>query len=213
MHQWDEILDFWFPEGAGLDIDAAAHRDHWMWRMRGGADAQIMARFTDMTERAANGDFDHWANNPHGRLALIVVLDQFSRSVWRDSARAFAQDAKALALSLEGYRNGHYAALETPWYRTVYNLPLAHCEGPDHIERLDRAVLLAHEILADTPPNLKPGYQFAAQQPVEARKVVAAFGRHPHRNAVLGRASTPEEEAYIAEGRFPHLRAIPEVEA
>ena len=212
MYQWDDILDFWFPEGSGVDIDAALHREHWMWRMRGGADAQVIARFTDTTERAARGEFDHWADDLHGRLALIVVLDQFSRSVWRDSPEAFAQDAKALALGLEGYRNGHYAALETPWYKTVYNLPLTHCEGPDHLERLDRAISLAQQILAEAPPNLKPGYQFGAEQPLEARKVIAAFGRHPHRNAVLGRTSTQEEEAYVAEGRFPHLRAIPEVE-
>jgi uncharacterized protein (DUF924 family) len=177
-----------------------------MWRMRGGADEQIVGRFTEITERAARGELDHWAGDAHGRLALIIALDQFPRSVWRDSPRAFAQDGKALALVLEGYSNGHYDALETPWYKTTYNLPLGHCEGPGHLERFDRAIALAQAILDEAPAHLRPGYEFAASQPVEGRKVIAAFGRHPHRNAVLGRASTPEEEAYLAEGRFPHLR-------
>lgn len=206
MHEWDEVLDFWFPEGSALDVDARVHHENWMWRMRGGADAEIVSRFAETTERAVRVQLDHWADNPHGRLALIIALDQFPRSLWRDSPRAFSQDAKALALTLEGHSNGHYDALETPWYKTVYNLPLAHCEGPDHLERLDRAIALGQEILAEAPAHLRPGYEFSAQQPVEVRKVIAAFGRHPHRNAVLGRRSTPEEEAYIAKGRFPHLR-------
>ncbi|MBP1882433.1 DUF924 family protein [Sinorhizobium mexicanum] len=203
---WNSILEFWFPEGTNLDVDAGIHRDWWLWRMRGGADAEIIARFTEITERAIRGEFDHWANDPHGRLALIVVHDQFPRSLWRDSPRAFAQDEKALALALEGHGNGHYEALETPWYRTFYNLPFGHCEGPDHLDRLDRVIALAEDILAKAPAHLRAGYAFAAEQPVEVRKVIAAFGRHPHRNAVLGRTSTPDEEAYLKEGRFPHLR-------
>jgi uncharacterized protein (DUF924 family) len=209
VREWQEILDFWFPEGNSLDVDARLHRDHWTWRMRGGADEAIVSRFTETTEWAAEGRFDHWADDPHGRLALIIALDQFPRSVWRNSARAFAQDERALALALEGYRNGHYAALETPWYKTIYNLPLGHCEGPDHLERLDLAIRLGREILEEAPAHLKPGYAFAAEQPVEVKKVIAAFGRHPHRNAALGRESTPAEQAYIAEGRFPHLRTPP----
>lgn len=209
--EWNVVLDFWFPEGRGLDIDPALHRDNWVWRMQGKADAMVVSRFSDLTERAARGDLDDWAGNPHGRLALIIALDQFPRSVWKNSPLAFAQDPKALALTLEGYANGHYEALETPWFKTVFNLPLLHCEGPDHLERLDRAIALAQDILAKAPDPLKPGYTFAAGQPVEIRKVIAAFGRHPHRNQVLGRPSTADEQVYLAEGRFPHLNAIPKV--
>jgi uncharacterized protein (DUF924 family) len=199
-----EVLAFWFPDPA--DVDPDTHLLHWRWRMQGGADEEIVRRFSDLTAQAAVGQLDHWAADPRGRLALIIALDQFPRSVWRGSPRAFAQDEKALALVLEGYGNGHYDALETPWERTVYNLPMGHCEGPDHLDRLDRAIQLAQDIHATAPDHLKPGYAFAAQQPVEVRKVIAAFGRHPHRNAILSRASTPEEEPYLAEGKFPHLR-------
>jgi uncharacterized protein (DUF924 family) len=204
--EWPGVLDFWFPARHQADFDLRTHNHYWMWRMQGGADDEIVARFTETTERAARGELDHWAGDAHGRLALIIALDQFPRSVWRDSPRAFAQDGKALALVLEGHSNGHYDALEMPWYKTVYNLPLGHCEGPGHLERLDRAIALALAILAEAPGHLRPGYEFAASQPVEGRTVIAAFGRHPHRNAVLGRVSTPEEEAYLAVGRFPHLR-------
>lgn len=208
MHDWDEVLDFWFPEGTSLDVDGRVHYDHWMWRMRGGADEAIIARFADVTERAARGDLDRWADEPLGRMALIIAVDQFPRSFWRNTPRAFAQDQKALALAMDGFANGHYAALPTPWHKSTYLLPLGHCEGADHLDRLDLAIRLAREISDEAPPHLKPGYEFAASQPVEVRKVIAAFGRHPHRNETLGRESTREEQAYVAEGKFPHLRTM-----
>lgn len=204
MPEWEEVLQFWFPDDP--DEDRETHFGHWRWRMRGGADEEIIDRFSDPTARAAAGELDHWADDPRGRLALIIVLDQFSRSVWRGTPRAFAQDETSLVLVLEGLRNGHFDALERAWEKTMYHVPLEHCEGPGHLERLDLAVRLAQDILASAPPHLRASYEFAAQQPVEFRKVIAAFGRHPHRNAILGRASTPEEEAYIGEGKFPHLR-------
>jgi len=206
--EWDDVLDFWFPEGRSPDVGAPAHRAHWLWRMQGGADEEIIARFSDRTERAARGDLDHWAQEPHGRLALIVILDQFSRSVWRDDARAYAQDPCALSLVVEGFSNDHYSSLETPWFRIVYGLPLGHCEGPDHLQRLDLLIELREEIAAAAPTPLRPIYSSLVDQAREVRKVVAAFGRHPHRNGVLNRGSTAAEEAYIAEGRFPHTRAF-----
>src|SRR5690606_5958449 len=131
---WDDVLDFWFPEGRALTVDAQTHSSYWLWRMQGGADAEIVARFADLTAQAAAGSLDHWARNPHGRLALIVLLDQFSRSVWREDARAYAQDVRALSLATEGLSNGHYALLETPWFQVVSGLPLGHCEGGDHLQ-------------------------------------------------------------------------------
>ena len=91
--KWNEVLDFWFPERLNPDFDDALHRQYWMWRMRGGADEAIIARYTDLTERASRGELDHWASEALGRLALILILDQFPRSIWRGSARAFSLDA------------------------------------------------------------------------------------------------------------------------
>lgn len=205
---WREVLEFWFPEGCSFGIDAAAHRDNWIWRMRGGADGAITARFSELTAMGAAGDLDHWADDPQGRLALIIVLDQFSRSVWRGTARAFEQDRAALALSTAGLSNGHYAALATPWARIVHGLPLGHCEGPDHLARLDTLIGLREEIAADAPDHLKPLYRSLVQQAWNVREVIMAFGRHPHRNQVLERRSSLVEETYIAEGSFPHLNAF-----
>jgi len=202
------VIDFWFPEGHVAPADAHTHRAQWRWRMRGGAHDAITARFTDLTADAAARHLDAWARDPHGRLALIVVLDQFSRSVWRGTARAYAQDAAALSLALDGIGNGHYAALTTPWHRIVFGLPLGHCESPRHLEHVDLLIRLREDIAAHAPPHLRPVYESLAAQARKVRQVIAAFGRHPHRNAVLGRVSTAAEEAYIGEGRFPHLEAF-----
>ncbi|MRX51680.1 DUF924 family protein [Paracoccus sp. S-4012] len=207
---WKEVLEFWFPEQSTYNLDADTHREQWFWRMRGGADSEIIARFSDLTAEGAKGDLDHWAGNAEGRLALIIVLDQFSRSLWRGESRAFEQDRAALALAMEGLAHGHYAGLASPWLKIVFGLPLGHCEGPDHLERLDLLIRLREDIAAQAPAELRPIYLSLVTQAHDVRKVIAAFGRHPHRNQALGRQSTPAEEAYIAEGRFPHLRAFEE---
>src|SRR5690606_26529223 len=113
--------------------DVQTHQDQWSWRMRGGADHEIVGRFSNLTAKAAAGEFDGWASAPEGRLALIIALDQFSRSLWRGTPRSFAQDPSALSLAMEGLSNGHYAALPTPWFKVVHGLPLGHCEGSDHL--------------------------------------------------------------------------------
>lgn len=207
-NEWDDVLKFWFPEGSALKVNEQAHRAHWLWRMQGGAHDVIVTRFADLAEEAATGALDHWALDPHGRLALIVILDQFSRSVWRDSAHAYAQDPHALTLVIEGLGNGHYSSLETPWFQVVFGLPLGHCEGPDHLQRLDLLIGLRGKIAAEAPISLQPIYASLVEQARDVRKIIAAFGRHPHRNVVLGRTSTAEEGAYIAKGEFPHLKVF-----
>ncbi len=206
--EWDDVLDFWFPEGRCLNVEASAHHANWSWRMQGGADDEIMARFSDLTRGAARGRLDHRAMNPHGRLALIVVLDQFSRSLWRDDARAYAQEPRARLLVMESLSNGHYATLETPWFQAVFGLPLGLCEGPDHLQRLDMLISLRADIAAAAPTYLRPIYSRLADQARDVRKVIAAFGRHPHRNEIINRESTAAETTYIAKGQFPHMRAF-----
>lgn len=208
QQQWEGVLGFWFPEGRSLRIDPAEHRALWHWRMQGGADDAIITRFSSLTEQAANGQLDHWALDPHGRLALIILLDQFSRSVWRESARAYAQDMHAMSLVNDGFANGHFASLKTPWFKIVYGLPLGHCEGDDHLQRIDLLINVREKIAAEAPIPLQPIYTSLAHQAADVRKVIAAFGRHPHRNEVLKRPSTPSEKAYIAKGEFPHLKAF-----
>ena len=203
-----EVLAFWFPEGHRLEIDPERHAEHWRWRMHGGADEAIAARFGPLTARGAAGALDHWARTPEGRLALIVVLDQFPRSLWRGTPRAYARDPAALALALAGLENGDYAALAPPWFQIAFTQSLGHAEGPEHLDRIDRLIGLREEIAARSPKHLQPLYHSLVAQARDVRRVIAGFGRHPHRNAILGRASTPAELAWLEKGAFPHLRAF-----
>ena len=197
-----EIINFWFPDGPNPETQA--HLNFWSWRMQGGANDEIKAKYTEVTRRAAEGEFDNWANDPIGRLALIILLDQFPRTVWSGTSDAYAQDPKALGLCLEGLKNGHFDALENVWFKTVFKLPMEHCECSKHLANLDRVIAIADQILEDAPDNLKGVYEFAAGQPRKHRAVIAKFGRHSHRNEVLGQTSTPEELEYISKGVFPH---------
>jgi uncharacterized protein (DUF924 family) len=124
------------------------------WWFRGGADYAIAERFPLLLERATRHDLDHWSHKAGPRLALIIVLDQLSRSIYRDTRRAFAQDQKALALALQGIEIGHYATLETPWEKTFSFLPLGHSEELTHLEV---AVNLA-EGLVEQAPRSYVGY-------------------------------------------------------
>jgi len=206
MHEEsEEVLRFWFP-----DLSAADHArmvSQFEWWFGGGANSAIAERFPLLLERATRGELDHWSKWPRPRLALIIVLDQFSRSLYRDTARAFAQDQKALALALEGIEIGHFMALETPWEKTFFLLPLGHSE---ELSYLERAVTLAEQLAEDAPAKFRKILEHSASQARGHRDVIARFGRHPHRNAVLGRQSTPEELDYLASGNLVHTRAPPQ---
>ena len=202
--EFEDVLRFWFPQH--LRDEYAAMVRQFEWWFRGGADAAIAEQFSLLLERATRRELDHWAHQPRSRLALILVLDQFSRSLYRGTERAFAQDQQALALALHGLENGHYAALETPWEKTFFFLPLGHSEELTHLER---AVMLAEELAAQAPAELRRVLEHSASQARGHRDVIARFGRHPHRNAVLRRHSTPEELAYLASGQLVHTRPLP----
>ena len=136
----EEVLRFWFSSLPTADHAAMVRQMEWWFR--GGADSEIVKRFPPLLDRAKRGDLDSWSHSPRSRLALVIVLDQFSRTVHRGTAQAFAQDPKALALALEGIENGHYAALETPWEKTFFFLPLGHSED---LTKLEQVVKLAED--------------------------------------------------------------------
>ena len=200
----EDVLTFWFPDLERADHDRMARQFEWWFR--GGADAAINQRFSPLPERAARGELDHWSQSARSRLALIVVLDQFSRTVFRDTPRAFAQDPKALGIALEGLEIGHYAALQNPWEKTFFLLPFGHSEQLSHLER---AVTLAEQLAAGAPAEFRRILEHSASQARGHRDVVARFGRHPHRNAILGRESTADERDYLASGQLVHTRSIP----
>ncbi len=178
----------------------------WEWWFRGGGNADITEHFSPLLERATRGKLDAWSCEPQSRLALIIVLDQFSRTIYSGTAQAFAQDEKACALTLEGIDVGHYKALETPWQKTFFFLPLGHSED---LRNLDLAVKLADELVKKVSQEYHALLEFSAAQARRHRDVMARFGRHPHRNEVLGRPSTPEELEYLASGQLVHTHPLP----
>lgn len=202
--QFEDVLQFWFSPLTEKDQTALAHQ--WQRWFRGGGDAEIIQRFSHLLNRAVQGELDDWSAEPRSRLALIIVLDQFSRTVYRGTAQAFAQDPKACALALEGLEMGHYEALESPWEKTFFFLPLGHSED---LKNLEQVTKLADDLVQAVPQDDRSWLAFSAEQAHRHRNVVAQFGRHPHRNEVLGRLSTPSELEYLAIGQLVHTRSLP----
>jgi uncharacterized protein (DUF924 family) len=201
---FEDVLKFWFPCIPHGDLAVRVRQFDWWFR--GGGDAEIVERFSSLLERAIQGELDDWSQQPRSRLALILVLDQFSRTIYRGNARSYAQDEKACVLAIAGIANGHYAMLETPWEQTFFFLPLGHTED---LHYLDMAIELADRLVSDSPAEYRPLLAFSAAQARRHRDVIARFGRQPHRNEILGRHSTPTELEYLATGQFVHKQPFP----
>ena len=200
----EQVLDLWFPD-TGHENHAATHGAFWEERMQGGMDAVICERFADLTRAAARGELDHWAETERGRLALLIALDQFPRSLWRDTPAAFGQDIKACRLAIETIARGGLD-MYAPWEAAFFIISIGHCEGPDHLARLDLIDEVTETIVCRMPEQLSELAEVFRGQNTRVRGVIERFGRHPHRNPIYGRVSTPEEEAYIATGDFPHVK-------
>jgi uncharacterized protein (DUF924 family) len=204
---WRAVHGFWFPPGLD-DADAENHRRMFEWWFGGGSNPAL-PRFAPVLETARAGRLEHWGATPLGRLSLILVLDQFPRGLFAGTPEAYASDPHALRIAEEGLRNGHHAALAKPWEKLFSAMPLVHAEGPNHRERLERVVAMAEALAREVPGRLRPLYEFSAGQARGHLDVVSRFSRFPHRNPVLGRASTPEEAAYLRKGGFVHERRPP----
>jgi uncharacterized protein (DUF924 family) len=183
----DAVLGLWF----GADREAWQER----WFRRDDAfDAEIRARFGALPNEARTGACDGWAATPAGALALCLVLDQFPRNLHRGSAAAFACDPKARALARDAVLARRLDLALTPTERCFLYLPFEHSEDPAD---QDLSVTL-FEGLRDDPLHARPGGAIAYAW--AHRAVIRRFGRFPHRNAVLGRESTPAEHAWLAAG-------------
>lgn len=178
-----EVLDFWF--GAAGAADDGRARTFWFEKSQTTDDA-IRARFGAAVEAALQGAFEDWRRTPHGALALILLLDQFTRNVFRDTPRALAGDARALATAQALVERGDDRSL-TPYERQFAYLPFEHAE-----DRAAQEVSL--RLFAQLAREGLPGPLEWAQKHYD---VIARFGRYPHRNAILGRESTPEELDFL----------------
>lgn len=168
-----EVLDFWFKETAHKQWFEKNHQ----------FDETIRSRFGNTIEDALNGKLQHWSNSDEGTLALILLLDQFTRNIFRDSPRAFAGDPIAIKSTLCAIKDGYLERNEIN-HRYFLLMPMMHSED---IEIQNASLPLFKKY---APPN---AYEYA----VKHRDIVEKFGRFPHRNAVLQRKSTPEEITFL----------------
>jgi uncharacterized protein (DUF924 family) len=189
----EQVLEFWFGAcGSDGTIDRARQK---MWFSDGRMyDTDIRKRFGKLHRRAARGELDaEWAAAPRGQIALIVVLDQFSRHIHRGTAAAFAQDPAAQQLAVSGVEQGTDREL-IPAQRAFFYLPFEHAEDVK-LQRL--GVRLFERLATEVAPAWRKEYAGFADYAGHHRDIVERFGRFPHRNRILGRASTPEEVEFL----------------
>ena len=187
----EDIHDYWFGQ---LDDRGLCREDrNALWfTAREENDAVCRSRFGSLVDQALAGKLVDWALRDRGLVALILLLDQFTRTIHRGTAAAFAGDDRALALAQHAIATGHYQRLPAIHQVFLY-LPLEHCED---LEVQEECVTLFEALAAVTGSEEIAAFTRYA---VAHRDVIALFGRFPHRNAVLGRDSTPDELAYLAQ--------------
>ena len=182
--EYQAVLDFWF----GIAGSPGYGQERKEWFVKDAAfDAQIRDRFGALHARALAGELTEWEQAPRSAMALIILLDQFSRNMHRDTASSFAGDTRALALARRMVAQG-WDAQFAPVLRAFIYLPFEHSEDLAAQEQ-------ALELFGRLPdePYLAGMFEWARKH----HEVIRRFGRFPHRNAILGRISTPEEEVFL----------------
>ncbi|MDH4109797.1 MAG: DUF924 domain-containing protein [Gammaproteobacteria bacterium] len=189
----DAVLAFWFKakELSAPQIDG--RMDIWF-----GDDPvfdhEIEENFSGDVDLASAGKLDHWAADPRGRLALIILLDQFRRNIYRGTAEAFSRDGAALKLCIEGAMEKKDQGL-TPIERAFFYMPLQHSES---LKVQTKSVDIFNKLAQAVSPTYRETFETVAQFAELHRDIIEQFGRFPHRNQVLGRQNTPEEAEYLA---------------
>jgi uncharacterized protein (DUF924 family) len=180
-----DVLDFWF-----------GNRARTLWFATDATfDDEIRLRFGDVSTSAATGELDHWSSSGEGALALVIALDQFPRNMYRGSPRAFACDAKARAIADRAIEDRLDQAMSLEHRRFLY-LPFEHSElAADQA----RSVVLFSQWAADHGDDHRAAADDEMRYVFRHCEIIRRFGRFPHRNAVLARASTPAELAFLAE--------------
>ena len=193
-----DVLDFWFGADPMAPDQLSQRMRLWFGgdeppEIRALRDESLTARFGSLAQSAAAGHLDAWVSSPHRLLALVLLLDQFPRSIHRGTAAAFAQDERALELVMAGLQTGADATL-TPIQRVFFYMPMQHSESPDIQEE---SVAAFRRLALEAPLEQRSLYQNCLKFAQLHQRIVARFGRFPHRNAVLGRQDSPAEEAFL----------------
>jgi uncharacterized protein (DUF924 family) len=180
-----DVLDFWFSDRA---------RPMW-WSKNDDFDAEIRPRFGALVDEASAGAHGDWTTQPSGALALVIVLDQFPRNMFRGSPRAFAGDARALEIARATVESGLDTALALEQRQFLY-MPFQHSEV---LADQDRSIELFTRWVADHDEAARAAVGNDLTYAHRHRDIIQRFHRFPHRNAVLGRTSTPDEIAFLRE--------------
>ena len=189
----EAVLAFWFRE----QVLSAPQIDHRMdiWFGEDPVfDHEIEREFKNDVEAASDGRLMHWANTPRGRLALILLLDQFRRNIYRGTAKAFSHDKAALKLCVEGAMDKKDSGL-SPIEKVFFYMPLQHSESK---KVQAKSVALYTRLAEAVTPTYRETFETIAQFAELHADIVETFGRFPHRNALLSRENTPEEAEYLA---------------
>ena len=189
----EAILKFWFKEQELSAPQIDGRMDVWF-----GEDAvfdeEIARAFSQDVEDATEGRLDHWAHQARGRLALILLLDQFRRNIHRNQPAAFEMDKAALKLCVEGAMEKKDKGL-SPIERVFFYMPLQHAESRKVQEK---SCQIYNKLAEAVSPTFKETFETVAQFAELHADIVRQYGRFPHRNAILGRENTPEEDEYLA---------------
>jgi len=189
----DAILSFWFKEQELSAPQIDRRMDIWFGE-DAVFDAEIKETFANDIELACEGKLNHWAAKPEGRLALILLIDQFRRNIFRNTAEAFSKDKLALRLCVEGAMEKKDKSL-TPIQRVFFYMPLQHAESA---KVQAKAVALYNRLAESVSPTMRETFLTCAQFAELHKDIIDQFGRFPHRNKLLGRANTREEEEFLA---------------
>ena len=189
----EAILAFWFEEKELSAPQIDRRMDVWFGEDEV-FDHECKKEFADDVEKASEGKLDHWAHESRGRLALILLLDQFRRNIFRNTAAAFEKDKAALKLCVEGAMEKKDRGL-SPIERAFFYMPLQHAESR---KVQAKSVELFKRLAQAVSPTHRETFETMAQFAELHRDIIEQFGRFPHRNKLLERENTPEEEQYLA---------------
>lgn len=189
----DAILAFWFKEHAMTAPQIDRRMDIWFGEDEV-FDLECKKEFSHDVDQASAGELDHWAEDSRGRLALILLLDQFRRNIYRNTADAFAMDKAALKLCVEGARDKKDRGL-TPIQQAFFYMPLQHAES---LKAQEMAVEIFNRLCGAVSATYRETFETMATFAELHRDIIQQFSRFPHRNQLLGRENTPEEDEYLA---------------
>ena len=191
----DEILDYWFGDTVRDTAQVPGRMAFW-FGSDPARDAEMRERWGELVTAASEGKLDFWTRTPRGRLAVLILLDQLRRNIYRGTAEAFRRDGRARYLMRDGVSRMMDLKL-TPIERVFFYMPLQHAESLDDQElAVDRFLQVEREV-ASQHREVFAGFRKYAQK---HRDIIARFGRFPHRNGILGRRDTSEEAAWLAGG-------------